>query len=269
VAGAPVRIRLNAPVLRVTHTGPAGGDRGVEVTYAAGPQDLRTSGPQDLKTVKARGVVLACWHSVIPGICPDLPAAQKTAMAYAIKVPLVYTNVFIRNWTAFQALGVQRVSTPAMWHTGFNLDMPVSIGGYKHSANPAEPIVLHLSKSACKPGLPTREQHRAGRRELLATPFAIIERNIREQLGRALSGGGFDPASDVLGITVNRWPHGYAYQYNSLEDAFWLNGGEQPCAVARRPFGRITIANSDAAAYAYTDAAIDHGHRAAQELLGG
>ncbi len=277
VAGAPVRIRLNAPVLRVTHTGPTGGDRGVEVTYAAGLQDLRTSGlpafaqatagRQDLKTVKARGVVLACWHSVIPGICPDLPAAQKTAMAYAIKVPLVYTNVFIRNWTAFQALGVQRVSTPAMWHTGFNLDMPVSIGGYKHSANPAEPIVLHLSKSACKPGLPTREQHRAGRRELLATPFAIIERNIREQLGRALSGGGFDPENDVLGITVNRWPHGYAYQYNSLEDAFWLNGGEQPCAVARRPFGRITIANSDAAAYAYTDAAIDHGHRAAQELL--
>jgi spermidine dehydrogenase len=101
----------------------------------------------------------------------------------------------------------------------------------------------------------------------LSTPFTIIERNIREQLGRSLSEGGFDPSRDVLGITVNRWPHGYAYQYNSLEDAFWLNGGEQPCAVARRPFGRITIANSDSAAYAYTDAAIDHGHRAATELL--
>jgi spermidine dehydrogenase len=260
VAGAPVRIRLSAPVLRVRHTGPQGGDQRVEVTYAQG------SAP--LKTVRARGVVLACWHSVIPAICPDLPAAQKAAMAYAIKVPLVYTNVFIRRWTAFQKLGVQRVSTPGMWHTGFNLDMPVSIGGYKHSANPADPIVLHLTKSACKPGLPTRAQHRAGRQELLSTPFAIIEQNIREQLGRALTGGGFDPARDILGITVNRWPHGYAYQYNSLEDDFWLNGGEQPCAVARKPFGRITIANSDAAAYAYTDAAIDHGHRAAEELLG-
>jgi spermidine dehydrogenase len=154
-----------------------------------------------------------------------------------------------------------------MWHTGFTLDMPVSIGAYKHQTNPNEPIVLHLTKSACKPGLSTREQHRVGRRELLGTPFAIIERNIREQLGRALAGGGFDPARDVLGVTVNRWPHGYAYQYNSLEDDFWVKGGEQPCAVARKPFGRITIANSDAAAYAYTDAAIDHGHRAVQELL--
>ena len=68
-------------------------------------------------------------------------------------------------------------------------------------------------------------------------------------MGRALAGGGFDPDRDITGITVNRWPHGYAYQYNSLEDEFWVNGGEQPCATARRRIGRITIANSDAAAY--------------------
>jgi spermidine dehydrogenase len=259
-AGGRVRIRLSAPVLRVRHVGPAGGDQRVEVTYGHAAQ-------REIKTVKARGVVLACWHTVIPAICPDLPAAQKTAMDYAIKVPLVYTNVFIRNWTAFQKLGVQRVSTPSMFHTSFGLDFPVSVGAYKHQTDPQSPVVLHLSKSACKPGLPTRAQHRAGRQELLSTPFTIIERNIREQLGRALSGGGFDPAGDILGITVNRWPHGYAYQYNSLEDGFWLNGGEQPCVVARKPFGRITIANSDAAAYAYTDAAIDHGHRAAMELM--
>jgi hypothetical protein len=91
--------------------------------------------------------------------------------------------------------------------------------------------------------------------------FETIERSIRDQLGRALGGGGFDPATDILGITVNRWPHGYAYQYNSLNDDFWLNGGEQPCVVARQRFGRIAIANSDAGAYAYTDCAIDHGHR--------
>ena len=65
---------------------------------------------------------------------------------------------------------------------------------------------------------------------------------------------------------MNRWPHGYAYQYNSLWDKFWLEGGEQPCARARKPFGRIAIANADAAAYAYTDAAIDHAYRAVQDL---
>ena len=37
------------------------------------------------------------------------------------------------------------------------------------------------------------------------------------QLGRVL-GGGFDPARDIVAIIVNRWPHGYAYSYNSLYD---------------------------------------------------
>jgi spermidine dehydrogenase len=67
---------------------------------------------------------------------------------------------------------------------------------------------------------------------------------------------------------VNRWPHGYAYEYNSLFDPFWLEGGEQPCVVARQPFGRVAIANADAAAYAYTDAAIDEAYRAVDDLLG-
>jgi spermidine dehydrogenase len=250
--------------MRVRHLGPAGPDQRVEVAYLQGGG---VKAPQALKTVAARSVVLACWHTVIPSICPELPAEQKTALAFAIKVPLVYTNVFIRSWIAFQKLGVQRVSTPGMWHTSMNLDVPVSVGTYKHQTNPAEPIVLHLSKSACRPGLPARDQHRAGRAELLSTSFETIERSIRDQLGRVLGGGGFDPAADILGITVNRWPHGYAYQYNSLSEDFWMNNGEQPCAVARRPHGRIAIANSDAAAYAYTDAAIDHGHRAVQELL--
>ena len=86
-------------------------------------------------------------------------------------------------------------------------------------------------------------------------------------MARTLGGGGFDPARDILAITVNRWPHGYAYQYNSLFDPFWLEGGEPPCVRARRPFGRIAIANSDADAYSYTDAAIDQAHRAVRELL--
>jgi spermidine dehydrogenase len=266
--GARVRIRLSSPVMRVKHLGAAGPGQRVEVTYeSSGPAGLQTSGNRGLKTVSARSVVLACWHSVIPSLCPELPAVQKTALNYAIKVPNVYTNVFIRSWTAFQKLGVQRISTPGFWHTSVGLDFPVSLGSYRHQTNPAEPIVLHLSKAACRPGLPTREQHRVGRRELLSTSFAIIERSIRDQLGRALGGGGFDPAADILGITVNRWPHGYAYQYNSLADEFWFNGGEQPCLVARRPHGRIAIANADAAAYSYTDAAIDQAHRAVQELL--
>jgi spermidine dehydrogenase len=75
-----------------------------------------------------------------------------------------------------------------------------------------------------------------------------------------------DPARDIKAITVNRWAHGYSYQYNSLFDDFWLKGGLTPCERGRRPFGRLAIANSDAGAYAYTDCAIDQAYRAIHEL---
>ncbi len=256
-AASPARIRLNSTVVRVAHDGPAASAKGVTVHYTRGGT---------LYSVRANQAVLACWHHVIPHICPELPETQLTALRYAKKVPLVYTNVFIKQWTAFEKLKVNTVSSPGMWHASTNLDFPVSLGAYTHTKSPAEPIVLHMSKAACKPGLSGPAQHVAGRAELLRTSFDTIERGIRDQLGRILGGGGFDPAGDILGITVNRWPHGYAYQYSSLADPFWLDGGEQPCVVARKPFGRIAIANSDAAAYAYTDAAIDQAHRAVEEL---
>ena len=147
-----------------------------------------------------------------------------------------------------------------------NLDLPVSIGGYQCAKKPDEPIVIHMMKAACKPGLPARQQHMLGRIELFNTPFEEMERKVREQLARTLAGGGFDPARDITGITINRWPHGYAYEYNSLFDDFWLEGGETPCEVARKPYGRIAIANADAGAYAYTDGAIDQAYRAVGEL---
>ncbi|MBL8988470.1 MAG: NAD(P)-binding protein [Gemmatimonadetes bacterium] len=257
--GQPVRIRLSSPVLSVRHDGPAEQAGAVRVTYLQGA---------DQKTVIAGQVVLACWHTAIPHLCPELPAPQRQALGFAIKVPLVYTNVFVRRWTAFTRLGVSGYTAPAAWHPTTSLDAPVSVGQYRHSRSPEEPTVLHLAKSACQPGLPIREQHRVGRNQLFTTPFVEIERAIRSDLGRALGPGGFDPATDILGITVNRWPHGYAYQYNSLFDEFWVSGGETPCEVARRPYGRIAIANADAAAYSYTDAAIDQAHRAVTELTG-
>jgi spermidine dehydrogenase len=255
---SPVRIRLNSAVVRVRHDRSRASAGGVEVVYERAGR---------LHRVWAQAVVLACWHSAIPYLCPDLPEHQRAALAYAIKVPLVYTNVFIRRWTAFQHLGVNAIASPGLWHTSMRLERPVSLGSYRAPRSPTEPIVLHLSKSPCKPGLEARAQHRAGRVELLSTPFETIERRIREQLARVLGSAGFDPADDILAITVNRWPHGYAYQYNSLSDAFWREGGELPCVVARQRIGRIAIANADSAAYAYTDAAIDQAHRAVHEIL--
>ena len=110
-----------------------------------------------------------------------------------------------------------------------------------------------------------RDQQIAGRMELYHTQFATFERNIRSQLEHILSPGGFDAARDIQAITVNRWPHGYAYEYNSLFDPNWPEN-ERPCVVGRQPFGRISIANSDAGAFSYTSAAIDQAYRAVKEV---
>ena len=81
-----------------------------------------------------------------------------------------------------------------------------------------------------------------------------------DQLDRMLGPAGFDAARYITAITVNRWPHGYAYEYNPLFDPEWAKG-EAPHEVGRARFGPIAIANSDAAAAAYTDAAIDQAQR--------
>lgn len=258
--GSPVRIRLNSTAVRVKHQGDLASAKGVEIAYA---RDGR------VYTVRAGHCVLACWHVVIPYICQQLPEKQKEALASAAKVPLLYTNVALRNWKAFQKLGANAIYVPDGYHSYMNLDLPVSIGGYECSKKPEEPIVVHMMKTPCKPGRPARDQHLLGRVELFTTTFETMERNIREQLARVVGPGGFDPANDITAITVNRWPHGYAYEYNSLWDKFWLEGGETPCEVARKPFGRIAIANADAGAYAYTDGAIDHAWRAVGELTKG
>jgi spermidine dehydrogenase len=256
-ANSSVRMRLNSTVVRVKHVGAAASAKEVEVAYARGGK---------VYTAKASHCVLACWHVVIPYICEELPAPQKEALSSAQKVPLLYTNVAVRNWTSFQKAGMNVVYAPGCYHSYVNLDMPVSIGGYECARKPEEPIVVHMMKTPCKPGRPARDQHAAGRTELYNTTFETMERKIRDQLARTLEGGGFDPARDIAAITVNRWPHGYAYEYNSLFDSFWLEGGETPCEVARKTFGRIAIANADAGAYAYTDEAINQAWRAVGEL---
>jgi spermidine dehydrogenase len=124
-------------------------------------------------------------------------------------------------------------------------------------------------RTPCLPGAPTeRDQHRAGRADLLATPFSTFEHHVRDQLGRALKGGGFDADKDIAAIIVNRWPHGYAYEYNPLYDPWDIAPDQRPNVIGRQTFGRIAIANSDAGAQAYTDSAIDQAHRAVMELMG-
>ena len=257
-ASAATRLRLNSTVVRVRHLGSPQSAREVEVTYVRGGRAW---------TVRAGACVLAGWHTMIPFLCPELPEPQRQALAYAVKVPLVYTNVALRDWQSFQRLGVSEVVAPGSYFFRMSLDFPVDMGDYPSSRTPLEPAVVKLFRTPCRPGLPARDQHRAGRAELLATTFETFERNVRDQMSRMLGAGGFDPARDITAITVNRWSHGYTYEYNSLWDGPWPED-QQPCVIARRPFGRITIANADAGAFAYTNSAIDQAWRAVRELPG-
>jgi spermidine dehydrogenase len=255
-AKAPVRIRLNSTVVQVRHDGPAESAKQVEVAYMRGGK---------LQNVQAGSCVLACYNMMIPYLCPELPEKQRDALHSLVKTPLVYTHVAIRNWTAFRSLGIHQIVAPAGYHTYTALDFPVSLGQYEFPSKPDEPIVLFMLRTPCKPGLPQRDQFRAGRAELMRTPFSIFERNIRDQLARMLGPAGFEPARDVEGITVNRWAHGYAFSPNSLFDPDWPED-KKPWVIGRKRFGRIAIANSDAGASAYTDVAIDQGYRAVGEL---
>jgi spermidine dehydrogenase len=257
---APVRLRLHSTAVRARNLGRAPGATdaaGVEVQYVRDGRAYR---------VRARGCVLACWNMVIPTLCPELPQPQKAALHELVKTPLVYTSVAIRSARAIHDAGAQIVDAPGCYHTNVYLNPAAAIGGYRAPGSPDEPTLLHMQRTPCKAGLPEKEQNRAGRAELLATPFETFERNIRDQLGRMFGPTGFDPATDITAITVNRWPHGYAAEFNPLFEPL-LPTAQRAHVLGRAPLGRITIANSDSGGAAYTDVAIDQAHRAVDELL--
>ena len=255
--GSRVRLRLSSIVLGAQHVGDPSSAREVQVRYV---RDGR------VQTVRARGCVLACYNAMIPYLVPELPERQQAALHQLVKSPLVYTSVALRNWQPFSKLGIEHIYAPGCYHSNVHLNPHVNIGSYRSPATPDQPMLIRMLRVPTHPGLSEHEQNKAGRAELLATPFATFERNIRDQLARMLEAGGFDPARDIEAITVNRWPHGYAPEYNPLWDPE-VPPEQRANVIARAPFGRMTIANSDSGAAAYTDSAIDQADRAVSELL--
>jgi len=254
VDGAPIRLRLSSTAVAVANSRT---ENGVDIGYVR-------SGA--LHRLHAKHCVLASYNMMIPYIMPELPDAQKRALRLGVKLPLVYTNVVVRNWHAFVKLGVDRIYSPNGYFSSIKLDFPVSLGGYRNPRDPNEPILLHMEHIPLTPnqGLSNVEQFRLGRQRLLETPFEDFEKQITDQLDRMLGGGGFRSARDIAAITVNRWPHGYAYDANSLFDP--ETAGPPPYEIGRRRCGSVTIANSDAAWNAYTHEAIDQAWRAVIEL---
>jgi len=246
------RIRLNSTVVNVRNE-----DDGVRVTY------IRDGG---VYAVKARKSILACWFHVIPYLCPDMPEEQRDALHYNVHTPNLWVNVWLRDWKAFHKAGACLMNAPGSYYASIILEPPVSVGGYQHSASPDQPAHVSLLRGYGAPGLPIKDQFRAGRIDMYETTFETYERELRLQFNAALGPYGFDAARDITGITVNRWGHGYSYWYSPLYDDFLKTGAEPPHLRARKKFGHITIANTDAGGTDSSALAIDMAWRAVNEL---
>src|SRR5882757_6499063 len=103
---------------------------------------------------------MACWNMFVPYLVPELPSAQKEALAYNVKAPIVFSNVFLKNWKAFAKLGIKYVDCPTMYHDTVALAEPADLGGLQHARNPSEPICVRMTRMPGSPGLPRRDQHR-------------------------------------------------------------------------------------------------------------
>jgi spermidine dehydrogenase len=253
-AGEAVRIRLESTCVSV---GVAGGK--VRIGY------VRDGA---LHRVEAGHAVLACFHMMIPYLLPELPEAQRTALAKNVKTPICYTNVLVRDWRAFLNLKISSVTAPMGFHHQVSLDFPVDLGGYRHPREPDGPMLLHMVHVPGAPlqGLDARRQFRIGQHKLLAMTFADFESRIRDDLDRMLGPGGFASRRDIAAITVNRWSHGYSYVANSLFDPDDYD--DRVLKLARQRFGPVAIANTDSGGDAWVHFAIDQADRAVKELLG-
>ena len=247
-----VRIRLGHSVVNVKNNSDS-----VDVGVIEGST-------QSLHRIKANHVTLACFNMVIPYILKDLKADQAEALKLNVKVPMVYTNVLLKNWKPWVKLGVHEIYGVNTFHSRLKLDYPVSLGGYEHTVDENKPIVAHLVHV---PSVPLEKDARAALRKARKTFFALkpedFKNHIIKDLSRMLGPGGFQE-SDILEICVNRWSHGYSYSANTLVET--EEESTKLMKLARQKVGRVTIANSDAAWSAYAHSAIDEAHRAVGEF---
>ncbi|MYG11357.1 MAG: NAD(P)-binding protein [Gammaproteobacteria bacterium] len=251
------RLRLNSTAVKAVNV-----DDGVEVSYVEGGKAY---------TVRAGHCILACYNRIIPHLCPELPESQKENLKYAVKTPFAMANVLLRSGAAVNASGVAQYFCPGSFFEAVSQAPPVSLGGYPGGSEGDEPMVLwmaHMPAPRNNGQQNARELYRLGQHRLYTTPFAAFETEIRNQLAAMFGPKGFDADRDIEAITVNRWSHGYAYEYLGLYDPDW-DDGQAPHELGRKPFGRISIANSDAEGSAYLHAAIDAAARAVNELGAG
>jgi spermidine dehydrogenase len=252
---SPVRIRLGSTVAWARNADDGSVDVGL----------LRNADGHPTR-VSAKHSTLACFNMSIPYLLDGLPPEQATSLSSNVKAPLIYTNVALRHWRPWVALGVHEIFGVDTFHSRVKLDYPVAMGGYRCAFDPSEPILVHM---VYVPTVPDASDPRAGlraaRKKLFGLKIEDYERHIRDDLTRMLGPGGFDAERDIAAITVNRWSHGYSYGPNTLMEP--EDVGQRSMERARSPQGHVTIAGSDAGWDPYAHSAFEQAHRAVSELV--
>ncbi|MDY0068131.1 MAG: NAD(P)-binding protein [Steroidobacteraceae bacterium] len=259
-----VRIRLNSPVVQVRHVGDPATAKQVEVCYVNNGRALKAKGG---------AVVMACYNSMIPYVCPELPEEQKAALRLSVRAPVHMTTLALNNWRAFAKARINYVYFPTM--PGMHVDFWGPYGGYEtpclgvdqRVTHPDEPLIITAWNNWRTTNLPPRDSFRAERARYVELTEADYRKDLETKLQRVLGPYGFDADKDIEGMIVNRFGHGMAGGMNSLFDPEPPRPDQEHFVTARRRFNLIAIANSDASGVALTQAAIDQANRAVNEIV--
>ena len=241
-----VKLRLKSTAINIEHDSKPNDSSYVYTDYVRENKSYR---------VRSKNVILACYNMMIPHIVNNLPKDQKRDLSQLTKIPLQYSTIGLRNWRAVKEAGIGMAMSPGNIHQAVNMDFPTSMGGYNYTSSPDEPCILHMRccLQGDTQGAPAIQQFKAARYRMLGMSFNEYEYEIRDHLCGMLPEKYFNFDRDVASITVNRWAHGYSYGNVSK--------------IAIRPFGRITIANSDASGSSLMNRAIEEAWRSVNEMV--
>ena len=229
-----VRVRLKSTVVRVEHEGEPRHAERVRVAYR---RDGKTC------SVRARHVILACYNTLIPSLVPELPGrAEGRARVLRQSADDVQQRADppldrVREAGRLEHLGAGHVPhelRTRSGHVDWRLSRRDDGRGADHRAVRAQSQQAGPSEARAEPG------GTAG--AAVDVVRAIRARDSASARARCSAAAASIPSADIVGITVNRWPHGYAYTYDTLGDPD-VPPEQRPHVVGRQRFGRIAIAN--------------------------
>jgi spermidine dehydrogenase len=253
---SPLKIRLNATAIDVSHRGPFEDSGHVDVTYL---KDGKA------RKVKAKSVVMSVGAWVARKIVSDMPESIAEAYSHFHHSPILVVNVALRNWRFLDKLGI----SAARWFEGFgnffSIVRPMVTGKSTQPFDPEKPIVMTFYVPFNKPGHPIELQGSLGRAELLSKSYGDYEKEIIEQMTSMFSASGFDAKRDVAGIILNRWGHAYISPQPGFH--FGKDGEPAPRDVVKKGFGRVQFGHSELAGYMSHTIALREGVRAATEAM--